>query len=385
MINGARQLGQLRSIARAPAVVPPPVVAPPSAVIPVILRATAAEAKGAQMRIGGVRVVDRAIRQLARLRDARVIVLSDDSIRLPRRMPRNIEQRDVDGDVETALAALRAELGPDTTTVGANTVWLQAGRLDEGIRVIDPASCRAAADSVFADLRRDSVGIFDRLINRRISTALTRRLFAKLPVRPAFLTLLAGCLGLYGALLVASGTSTDVVMGFAVLEGYVILAGCSTVLARLRVRQSRLTGWLDTLIGDAVSIALILAVGRALWGGDGTFLEMQLAAAGAAMTLFYAIVTYRELLRQGAADVSKLRWWFCYGQPLLAVRGAGSRSIRAVTMLGRRDMVIGVSLVLAALDQLPMVLLVLLIVAISRAGAALVQLFTPGWRIRPPA
>jgi hypothetical protein len=28
--------------------------------------------------------------------------------------------------------------------------------------------------------------------------------------------------------------------------------------------------------------------------------------------------------------------------------------------------------------------LLLLIVAISRAGAALIQLFTPDWRIRPP-
>ena len=52
-------------------------------------------------------------------------------------------------------------------------------------------------------------------------------------------------------------------------------------------------------------------------------------------------------------------------------------------MLGRRDFVIASALGLAYFDQLPIVLLLLLIVAISRAGAAIVQLFTPDWRIRP--
>jgi hypothetical protein len=37
---------------------------------------------------------------------------------------------------------------------------------------------------------------------------------------------------------------------------------------------------------------------------------------------------------------------------------------------------------LACFDQLPIVLLLMLIIAISRAGAAIVQLFTPAWRIR---
>ena len=53
-------------------------------------------------------------------------------------------------------------------------------------------------------------------------------------------------------------------------------------------------------------------------------------------------------------------------------------------MLGRRDFVIAASLGLAYFDQLWIAGLLLLIVAVSRAGAALVQLFTPDWRIRPP-
>jgi hypothetical protein len=383
MIDGAREL--MSPIARAAAVLAPRAAsAPVNTVIPVILRATEAEALGARMRVGGMRIVDRAIRQLARLRDARVVIASDGSVPLPRRLPPNVERREIDGDAASAIAALQEELGPETTSVGADTVWLQPGRFDKGIHVVDAASRRAAADSVYADLQRDPVGIFDRIINRKLSTLLTRSLFANLPVTPALLTLLAGFVGVYGALMVATGTAQNVVLGFAVLQGYIVLDGCAAVLARLRLHQSALGAWLDTMTGDFVSIVLILAVGRALWGHGGTFLDMKMAVAGAAMTLFYAAVAYRELVRQREGDVSKLRWWFAYGQSLRSVSGAGSQSIKAVAMLGRRDVLIAAGLGLAAFDQLPVVLLLLLIVAISRAGVALVQLFTPDWRIRPP-
>jgi hypothetical protein len=383
MIDGAREL--MSPIARAAAVLAPRAAsAPVNTVIPVILRATEAEALGARMRVGGMRIVDRAIRQLARLRDARVVIASDGSVPLPRRLPPNVERREIDGDAASAIAALQEELGPETTSVGADTVWLQPGRFDKGIHVVDAASRRAAADSVYADLQRDPVGIFDRIINRKLSTLLTRSLFANLPVTPALLTLLAGFVGVYGALMVATGTAQNVVLGFAVLQGYIVLDGCAAVLARLRLHQSALGAWLDTMTGDFVSIVLILAVGRALWGHGGTFLDMKMAVAGAAMTLFYAAVAYRELVRQREGDVSKLRWWFAYGQSLRSVSGAGSQSIKAVAMLGRRDVLIAVGLGLAAFDQLPIVLLLMLIVAISRAGAALVQLLTPDWRIRPP-
>jgi len=383
MIQGA---SDIMPAALPTGVIPPRKVSGPMHVdIPVILQATEAEAIGARMRVGGVRIVDRAIRQLARLRDAHIVIATDGSIPLPRRLPANVERRDIEGDVAAGLAALREELGHETINAGADTVWLQPGRLDRGIRVIDLASCRAANAAVYGDLQYDAVGIFDRLINRKISALLTRFLFANLPIAPALLTLAAGFVGVYGALTVAIGTSLDVVVGFAALQGYVILEGCAIVLARLRLIQSGFSAWLDTMIGDFVSVVLILAIGRALWTHGGTFLDMQMAAVGAAMTLVYAALSYRELVRQGEADVTRLRWWFAHGQSLRSVSGAGSQSIKVVTMLGRRDFVIAAGLGLACVDQLPVVLLLMLIVAIARAGAALVQLFTPDWRIRPHA
>jgi hypothetical protein len=383
MIEGATELSP---IARAVAVVSPPRMTVPARTgVPVILRVTEAEAIGACMRVGGLRVVDRAVRQLARLQDARIIIATDGSVSLPRRLPPNIERRKLEGDVAAGLAALEEELGAETTSVGADTVWLQPWRFEEGIRVVDGASRRAAGDAVFGELKRDAVGVVDRVVNHKLSALLTRLLFANVPISPALLTLAAGFVGLYGALMVATGTSPSVVIGFAVLQGYIVLDGCAAVLARARLHQSGLGAWLDTIIGDFVNVALILAVGRALWAHGGTVLDMKMAAVGAAATLLYAVLTYRELVRQGQGDVANLRWWFAYWQSLRTFSGAGSDAIKAVTLLGRRDFIIALALGLAVFDQLAIVLLVLLIVAISRAGAALVQLFTRDWRVRPQA
>jgi phosphatidylglycerophosphate synthase len=268
--------------------------------------------------------------------------------------------------------------------VGADNVWLQPARFDKGIRVVDAGSRRAAAEAVFGDTHMDAVGIVDRLLNRKIATRLTRLLLVHLPAAPALLTLIAGFVGIYGALMVAVGNWVSVLTGFVILEGFAILDGCAGELARVRLHQTAFGAWLDTVVGDFVNVLMILAVGFALWRHGGTYLDMKMALAAAAMTLFYVVVSYRELMRQGEGDVMKLRWWFAYGQTLKNVSGAGSNSIRGMMLLGRRDFVIVLSLGLAYFEQLPIVLLYMMIVAIVRAGGALGQLLTPDWRIRPP-
>ena len=112
MIDGA---SEVNPVVRAPVVPARALSAPARGAVPVILRATEAEATGARMHVGGLRVVDRAIRQLGRLRDAHVVIATDGSIPLPRRLPKNIERREISGDVEAALAALETELGHETT------------------------------------------------------------------------------------------------------------------------------------------------------------------------------------------------------------------------------------------------------------------------------
>jgi hypothetical protein len=386
MIDGATELNPVARAAPA-TLFPRSIGVAGHAAIPVVLRATEAESVGARMRVGGLRVVDRALRQLARLRDAHVVVVDDGSIPLPRRLPRNMERKTMEagGDLSAAIAQLQTELGPDTATVGADVVWLQPARFDKGSRVVDSVSRDAANDAIFNDAQRETIGLVDRFLNQKISSRLTRLLWMRLPIAPALLTLLAGFVGLYGALLVAGGTWQGVLLGFAVIEGFVILDGCANDLSRVRLHQTALGAWLDTVVGDFVNVVLVLAVGLGLWHHGGTILDMKMAVAAAGMTLFYVAVSYRELMRQGEGDVMKLRWWFAYGQPLKNLSGAGSNSIKNVMLVGRRDVVILLALGLAYFDQLPVVLLYMLIVAIVRAAGALGQLFTPDWKIRPQA
>jgi hypothetical protein len=382
MIHGVSQLSSAVGVTLLPT--RPVNAATSTAAVPVILRVTQAEAIGARMRVGGLRVVDRAIRLLARLRDARVVVATDGSVPLPRHLPRNIERRELEGETKAALAALARELGPETTTVTADTVWVQAGRFDRGVKVVDAESRRLATDLVFEDLQRDTLGIVDRLLNYKISSRLTRMLFAHLPISPALITLLAGFVGLYGAVMVASGNWQTIVLGFVGLQGYAVLSGCAGELARLRLHQTAFGAWLDTVVGDFISIVMVLAVGLSLWRHGGSYLDMKMALAAAAMTLLYVAIAYRELMRQGEGDVLKLRWWFAYGQSFRSVSGAGSQSIKVMMLLGRRDFVIFTGLALAYFDQLPIVMLYALIVAIARAGGAVGQLLTPHWKLRPP-
>lgn len=353
--------------------------------VPIVLRATEVEARGARAWVGGLRVFDRAIRQLAKVRDAHVLIASDGSFPMPRRLPLNMEVRHIEGDPDAAVERLRAELGPDAMVVPGDGVWVQAARPDRAVRVTDAASRRRTEEQVYGEARRNVVGLIDRAVNHRVSTWLTRTIFARLPIAPALITLLAGFLGIYGALMVAGGTWTNVVLGFAVLQGSMMLDGCAGELARVRLQNSALGAWLDTMVGDFVNVVLILAVGVALWRRGGTVLDMKIALVSAALTLLYVIVAYRELIRQREGDVMKLRWWFAYGQSLRAVSGAGASQIKAVMLLGRRDVVVLLGLALAYFDQLPVVALYMLIIALVRAVGALGQLLSPSWRVRPPA
>jgi CDP-alcohol phosphatidyltransferase len=375
----------------------------PEAIIPVILLATRNEAPGANMRVGGLRVIDRTFRQMARLRDVRVTVVSDGSIRLPKRLPSHIEVR-VTENASALVEELKAKID-DPIVVGADVVRVQGNRLDRGTRVVDRKSRRLAEDAVFEDLMRGDLGLVARLINKKISFRLTRYVLVHLPITPNMVTLFAGFLGLWGALLISTGTYTNIVTGFLLAQAQSILDGCDGELARVRFQQTSIGEWLDTIVDDVLNLALVLAVGVALWRrgaplGDfkdikvgnalsvlsgGSFLDMKVALAAAGMLLFYNIVAYRELIRQGeGGEVLKIRWWFAYGQSLKSMSGAGSGSLKSLLVIGKRDFFVFAWLALAYFDLLPVVLLYALVLAIVYAGVAVGQLMTPEWRLRPP-
>jgi hypothetical protein len=375
----------------------------PETIVPVILLATKEEKLGAEMRVGGLRVIDRTLRQIGRLRDAKVTIVSDGSIRIPKRLPPHVDVRYTENPGAT-VAELKSQMS-SPIVVGCDVVRVQGNRLDRGTRVIDRATRRAAENAVFDDLLRGDLGVVARFINKKISFRLTRYLLVYLPITPNMVTLLAGFIGLYGAFLISTGTYTNVLTGFLLAQAQSILDGCDGELARVRFQQTAIGEWLDTIVDDVLNLALVLGIGVALWRrgaaiadfkdikvgnvlaalNGGTFLDMKVALAAAGMLLFYNIVAYRELVRQGeGGEVLKIRWWFAYGQSLKSMSGAGSGHMKALLMIGKRDFFVFAWLVLAYFDLLPVVLLYALVLAIVYAGVAVGQLLTPEWRLRPP-
>src|SRR3954454_11581652 len=103
--------------------------AAPSPTSTVVVTATQAEQAGASMRVAGLTIVERAIKQLAQAPNARVIVASDGTGRLRASRPANAEVQTVpDG---AAAASMAGSLG--APVVGGDVVRVARG--DAGTRV----------------------------------------------------------------------------------------------------------------------------------------------------------------------------------------------------------------------------------------------------------
>ena len=271
MSEGAGELNS--TVGAAAAVLPRSTSVGARTAVPIILSATELEATGARMQVGGLRVVDR--RHSAALTTARRP--RRHRLRRQRAGPspsaaQHGAARDRRGRDAPAIEQLRAELGPEVMVVGADNVWLQPARFDRGTRVVDAASRRAAAETVFRRRpagdgrdRRSPAEPEDRLAphpalagssacraraadaDRRLRRASTARSWSR------------------------SGSSTQRPHRLRrSWRASPILDGCAGELARVRLHQTAFGAWLDTVVGDFVNVVMILAVGFALWRHGGT-------------------------------------------------------------------------------------------------------------------
>jgi phosphatidylglycerophosphate synthase len=340
-----------------------------------VIRATAETMPGAALRVAGLTAVARAIKQHAREPGAKVLVVSDGAVPLPPAAP-NVRVAPASGADATALDA----------ALPANRVD-PAGRPGTGgapVLVVDEATRRQAEDAIFAELLRGDLGLVARWLNKPISFRITRYLLCRLPVTPNQVTLGAGLIGLVGCALIATGSYAAVVCGFALAHVQSVLDGCDGELARVRFQQSAIGEWLDTLTDDGLNLALCIAIGLALRNParGAPVVGPWLAGLAAAMLLFYNVVAYRELRRQGeGGEVLKVRWWFARGSNMKALAGhTKTGGMAFIYNLGRRDVFVLGWLILAALDLLPVILFTALLIAGSSFVVAVGQLL-----VRPAA
>ena len=348
---------------------------PPSAErpSPVVVRATVTERAGAKQMVAGLTVLERSLRQLARTPDRRIVVATDGTVPLPRRMPRGVEVRRLEGDVEAGVAALAAEL--DAVVVGGDVVRVGREPVSSGMRVIDGTAAVIAEDRVFNDLLRGDLGFIARHLNKKISFPVTRFALCQLPITPNQVTLGAAAIGLLGCMLIASGYYFATVFGFLLAQAQSILDGCDGELARVRFQQSRIGEWLDTLVDDFMNLALITSLTAGQWHAAGSPFAIAGGVAAVGMFAFYNVVSYRELLRQGVGgELINIRWKLTRGRNMKTmVTEQGGGVTQAILMLGRRDTFVLGWLVLAILHLTPVALLWAVLAAIPCFTAAVAQ------------
>jgi len=346
---------------------PPP---PPT----IIVRATVAEAAGALKVVAGLPVLLRSLRQLARKADRRIIVATDTSFPLPADLPAAVTVRKLDTDAEAALAALVAETGG--LVVGGDMVRVGKDALDGGLRVVDDTTRDQAEDRVFADLLRGDLGIVARHLNKKISFRITRYVLCGLPITPNQVTLGAAVIGLIGCALIASGGYLSIVAGLLLAQFQSILDGCDGELARVRFQQSRIGEWLDTLVDDFMNLCLVGSLTAGIARSTGSTLAVVVGVTAFGMFLFYNVVSYRELLRQGVGgELINIRWRLTSGKNMKSMVTDSSSGALAtfVLSLGRRDTFVLGWLVFAILGIPGMDLLWALLAAGPCFAAALFQ------------
>ena len=355
----------------------PPADAPKPGKPPVLLRATLAEVVGSSMRVAGLSVLERAIKQLHRLQ-YHVVLASDGSCRLPTYLPASVRVHKVPKPEN--LTALRREMS-GAIEVGADEVRPANGSLQGSLRVIDEASRRHAERAVFAELLRGDLGFVARRLNKPVSFFITRHLLCRLPFTPNQVTLGAALVGLLGAFLVASGGAALMVWGFFLAHLQSILDGCDGELARVRFQQSALGEWLDTLVDDGLNIVLFACIGVGVFRATGNPLALAAGFVAAALHVGYDVVAYRELkIQGGGGEIIKVHWRLA-GRSDMKTRLANGKRDLLVTVhaIGRRDFFILAFLVYGLLGVPWLALIHALLIAGSLAVVAGAQVV---WRAR---
>ena len=325
------------------------------------------------MRLAGLTIVERAVKQLAQAPNTRVVVATDGTVPLPARLPANVEVQTVEGP--EAAASVAAGIG--ATLFGGDVV--RVGRGDAGRRITDEAGRRAAEDAVYAALFRPDLGFVARRFNKPISVRLTRYVLTATPITPNQITLVAAAIGVLGCALIASGRWAIMVAGFACQHLQSVLDGCDGELARVRMQQSKIGAWLDTFVDDVLNVLVTVAVGVGVArAGSGTWASV-VGIAGGAMLAASNVIIMGDMRRQKASgDLMDMVWWFSGGKKLGAMTAPAADSRPGIGgilfTMGRRDSALLLWL-LFALVGLPVLALIMAgIIALCWFVASVIQL-----------
>jgi phosphatidylglycerophosphate synthase len=242
-------------------------------------------AGGHAMIAGGLTVLERRVRELAKAGATRVVVAAAPVA----------FRREVPVPVEWVAPGAPAPDG----------VIAERGDVLAGVEVVDEASRKRAEWALLRRMNKSYEGPVDALINWRFSMRITRQL-ARTRLTPNHVTVAAIAVGVLAGLLAMRGSYVTTALAGVLLQLNSILDSCDGELARLRFQYSRLGQWLDNLADDIVDNVFIVGVGVGL---GGPWLPLGVAAAGG--RVLSQLIIYRDVYRRtGTGDIFAFRYWF---------------------------------------------------------------------------
>ena len=270
----------------------------------------------AAMRIGGMTVVERVLREAAKAGATRAVVRA--------------ERADLPALPSLALVVEVVAPGA-AAAAGAAAI---PGNVVAGVEVTDRASARAAMNALLRSCRRPYDGVGDRYVGRYVSLAITRWL-VRTPITPNQITLLNIAVGLAACWFASRGTRLGFGLGGALIFLQVVLDSCDGEVARIRHKHSRFGMALDNISDDVIDNLFIACMGLGL---GGTWAWLGIAAASARSLV--ALMIYVDVARQGKfGDVMAFHWWFDAVDDTPTERFvARVTPLTVVRALGRRDL-----------------------------------------------
>ena len=252
--------------------------------------------------------------------------------------------RSVDGDTAPSLSeGVRrlAEEGRAWAVDGSDLMWQDVDTLSDA---------DVAAAKLLAQWPKESDGPISRLINRPLSTRVTR-LLVNTPVTPNQVSVVTLILGLAAGWLAAMGGNANWLATGLLFQVASILDGTDGELATLTYQGSEFGGWVDTICDNVSYMAFLvgLTIGVNTVGLPSYYVWSGIIGIAAAAFSLANINFY--LLREGkSGSALTVRYGHQSGEGLLAT------IMRFVHYLGKRDLLSFLVLALAVLGQLPLAL-----------------------------
>ncbi len=266
----------------------------------------------AGMRVCGLTVLERVLRQSAQSGATRAVVRGEDLPALPA-LPIT---------VETIPASAAA---PEARSV--------AGDILAGVTITDEPTRRRASRALLQTCRRDYDGLADRYVIRGFSLPLSA-VFCRLGVTPNQITWVNVIVGLVACGFAATGSRLGFALAGALMFLQAVLDSCDGEVARLRYLSSKFGMWLDNTSDDLIDNLFIAMLGVGLGG-----IWLPIGVGAAIAKSLTALMIHVDVARRGrAGDIMSFKWFFDTAGEELAERFETGTSISGIgRALGRRD------------------------------------------------